>query len=125
MANTWTVVRSRNGRESVIFDGTENDARKFLADNYPRVHVEPNSADTPAPDALLKSPTGDYEACVGTQTVGNAIIPSFVTSDANGSLEPDDTENDNDEDNAPAPRTAAKKTAAKKTAAPAFGGSKS
>lgn len=122
MADTWKVVRQRNGRESVVFEGTEDDARRFIGDNYPRVHVEPGSNETPRPDALLKSPTGDYESCVGTQTIGNATVPHFVDTDEDGvptdnADSADEDEDDEDLSPVPAEKTSAKKTAAKKTAA--------
>lgn len=128
MADTWQVVRRRNGRESVLFDGGEDDARQYLSQNYPRVHVEPGSPDPAVPDALLKSPAGDYESCVGTMALGSVTVPRFINTDEDGT--PEDSEDpgsDDDEDDSdvvvpPAKTTAAKKTAAKKTAAPAFGG---
>lgn len=117
MADTWQVVRRRNGRESVVFDGTEDDARQYLQNNYPRVHVEPGSGTNDSvADALLKSPTEEYSAFHGPET-------GFVDTDENGTTEDRDDDNDDDDD-VPA-RTPAKKTAAKKTAAPAaFGGTR-
>jgi hypothetical protein len=61
----WQVVTSK-GR--VAFEGLEKDARTFLENHYPRVHVEPGSADEPAPDASLKSPNGDVEHFHGPET---------------------------------------------------------
>lgn len=45
-------------RERVVFDGNEEDARTYLEQHFPRLHVEPGSPDEPAPDAVLVSETG-------------------------------------------------------------------
>lgn len=127
MADTWKVVRRRvDGSFSgnAVFEGTEDDARRWLSDNFPRVHVEPNTPDSGSPDALLVSPDGDHEACVGTQGIGNAVLPHFIDVDDRGvpldSEEQDETEAD-DETVESVKSTPAKKTAAaKKTAPPKF-----
>lgn len=123
MADTWKVVRHRNGREAVIFDGNEDDARMFLQNNYPRVHVEPGSPDSGAPDALLKSPENDYSAYHGPETGFVDTDEGGIPTDADD--DNDDADDDDDDDVVTPPvkkTTAAKKTAARKTTAPAFGG---
>lgn len=118
MAETWKVVRRRvdgTYTGNAVFEGGEDDARHFLATNYPRVHVEPGNPDGGTPDAVLVSPDGDHEACVGTQTVGNATLPHFIDVDEKGVPTDDTSDDDDDDEPTPAP---AKKTAAKKTAAP-------
>lgn len=55
MSDVWRVV-SKEGKR--IFEGTENDARDFIARLFPRLHVEPH-ADAPSkPDAVLVAPGG-------------------------------------------------------------------
>lgn len=64
----WKVVQSVGGRVRTVFEGIEEDARKYISDHFPRVHVEPGSPDEPAPDATLVSPTGDVESFQGPET---------------------------------------------------------
>jgi hypothetical protein len=65
----WKVVKK--GR--VIFEGIESDARRWIADNYPRVHVQPGSPDPAAPDAVLQAPDGHKE--VHADSDGTGFIP--------------------------------------------------
>lgn len=51
----WTV-RTNNERARELFRGTERDARQFIADHFPRAHVEPPSQDPGIPDVKLVSP---------------------------------------------------------------------
>jgi hypothetical protein len=58
VAELWKVINRKN---RVIFEGIEKDARLFISDNFPRVHVEPGSPDPTTPDAKLRAPDGtDY-----------------------------------------------------------------
>lgn len=64
MNDVWRVV-SKDGKR--LFEGLENDARDFLARNFPRLHVEPHSDSTGKPDAVLVGPgknveTGEYHS---------------------------------------------------------------
>lgn len=47
------------GRVKTLFAGTEEDARKFVTDNFPRIHVEPGINQEPTPNVVLISPGGD------------------------------------------------------------------
>src|SRR5215469_15988459 len=56
-------VTDRHGR--VLFRGNRADAEKFLADNFPRVHVEPGTDygdDGPQPDATVSGGEDEAEA---------------------------------------------------------------
>lgn len=58
MSDQFRVVTNpANGRARTIFEGIEADARQFLQEKFPRVHVEPGG-DVPVPDALLIPPNG-------------------------------------------------------------------
>lgn len=47
-------MRDQFGNHSkVVFDGSEDDARKHIVDNFPRLHVEPGNTSAPEPDAVL------------------------------------------------------------------------
>lgn len=48
------------GREKLLFAGTEDDARKFITDNFPRIHVEPGTDkdDDLVPNVQLHGPDG-------------------------------------------------------------------
>lgn len=61
--NTWTVL-TRGGRKA--FEGLENEARKYLSDNFPRLHAEPHGPD-PAPDAVLLAPNADPDTGDGIE----------------------------------------------------------
>lgn len=51
----WQVVSKGS---MLLFAGTEDDARKFIQDNFPRVHTQPGSVAKPEADANLISPDG-------------------------------------------------------------------
>lgn len=51
----WQVVSRGN---MLLFAGTEEDARKYVQDNFPRVHVQPGSVAEPEADATLVNPDG-------------------------------------------------------------------
>lgn len=78
MAEQWRVV---NKRGQVVHEGDEDSARTYVVNNYPRVHVEPGSASTPEPDAVLAHPGGGHSYWNGSEW-----------------LNPDDDTNDDDEE---------------------------
>lgn len=58
MAEKQWEVTSRDGNRR-LFSGTEDDARDFIENNFPRVHAEPGQLygdDGPQPDVVLVSP---------------------------------------------------------------------
>ena len=102
---TFKVVREdARGRTVTVLDGNERDARKFISDNYPRVHVEPGSATEAAPDAWLVTPDGKREVFFGPDYVddNDKFAPGFGPH-------PDDNK-----------KGAKKEAAPKKETAPAF-----
>jgi hypothetical protein len=66
MASDEWVVRQRNANGEaehgrVLHRGTEESARKFVADNFPRAHAEPGrdyGDEGPATDVVLFAPDG-------------------------------------------------------------------
>lgn len=53
-----------------LFEGLEDDARFFVEDNFPRVHVEPGSDygdQEPSTDAVLVHPGGNVSAGDGVE----------------------------------------------------------
>lgn len=59
MADEWKVSQSLpSGATRTLFAGTEEDARAFVENNFPRVHVEPGSGNDPKPDVTLTDPQG-------------------------------------------------------------------
>lgn len=55
-------VYSRNASGNFTrleFDGLEEDARKHIVDNFPRLHIEPGSHDEPEASAKLVVNDGD------------------------------------------------------------------
>lgn len=79
-AGVWTVLQRNLGKGKVVFEGAEADARKFIADHFPRVHVEPGSSEAPTPDAKLVSPDGKEETYAGPEA-------GFVSAEQEGDSE--------------------------------------
>lgn len=55
----WTVTTRDGDRR--LFSGTEDDAYAFVEQNFPRVHIEPNTDygdDGPQPDVFVNSGDG-------------------------------------------------------------------
>lgn len=64
----WQVKRfGPTGTGRTLFEGIESDARLYLENNYPRVHVEPGSADDPTVNAVLVAPDGSLHAFDGEE----------------------------------------------------------
>lgn len=71
-----TVVSTNPSRARVLFEGLEEDARKFVQDNFPRAHVEPGmTVEKAVPDVHLVKDDGskeEYHAETGWSGVGSA-----------------------------------------------------
>lgn len=66
----WSVVNT-DGRRT-LFRGTEDDARQYVQDHFPHVHVEPGTDygdDGPQPDVFVKDPKGNLSGLVGKDWV--------------------------------------------------------
>lgn len=71
MAQEAKVVDSRN-QNRVLMRGTEEDARAFVEQNFPRHHVDPAAPvmDDPEPDVLLIGSSGQAEMYLGPESSG-------------------------------------------------------
>lgn len=66
----YRVVPSREGDRRVHFAGTEEDAKAFVAANFPRPHIEGGvfyGDEGPVPDVYVLSPNGDRHAYDGKE----------------------------------------------------------
>jgi hypothetical protein len=99
MAEQWFVkTRDAFGQYSrTLFAGIEKDARTFIEQNFPRLHVEPGSysgEDGPAPDAVLVGADKSVQHFNGADWVkpGDAAeIVSTADGDVAVSTSPDAT----------------------------------
>lgn len=64
-----------------LFSGLEDDARKFLTDHFPRLHVNPGSQDEPIPDAVLAHPDGTVQFHDGTKWQDHETSKPPATTD--------------------------------------------
>lgn len=70
MSDQW-MVQTNNDQAKVLFEGTEADARAFVQQKFPRVHVEPGSLygeDGPKSDVAVVSPGGSVRNQKGVAT---------------------------------------------------------
>lgn len=84
---SWRVV-SYDGRKT-FFEGTEEDARAYVENNFPRVHIEPgvNYGDEgPLPDVKLTGP-GNVEATFKGKNWSDTEPTPAPESEQNTSLE--------------------------------------
>lgn len=61
---------SPGGQPRRVFSGDEAAARQYVADNFPRLHVEPGTDygdQTPVPDAVLVNPGGNVSQGTGVE----------------------------------------------------------
>jgi hypothetical protein len=65
-AETVTVV-TRGKR--TVFEGPLSDARTYVENNFPRLHVEPGSTGEPEPDAVIVAPNGTTTYWNGSEHV--------------------------------------------------------
>lgn len=62
MAKVLTRAPGSEKHRRLVFEGTEKDARKYIENNYPRVHVEPGiPSDEFLPDAVFQDDSGNIE----------------------------------------------------------------
>lgn len=83
-------VVSRGGQ--LLFAGTEEDARAYVENNFPRVHVQPGSVNEPEHDAHVLAPDGTKHHYYGADG-GGWRDESEDDEDAFA----DDSDNDDDE----------------------------
>lgn len=59
MADVWKVLTNSDpSRVRTLFQGLEKDARAYIANHFPRPHVEPPSQDPGVHDVKLSGPGG-------------------------------------------------------------------
>lgn len=93
VSKTDWVVKAGDGRMArVVNAGPEDSMRKFIENNYPRLHVEPNSNVPPQPDAVLVSPSGDEEHFHGAEAgwkspLDTAALAPFGATDSDADLQ--------------------------------------
>jgi hypothetical protein len=66
------VVDAKN-ENRVLFHGTDDAARDFVENNFPRHHVDPASPvmETAVPDVYLITSTGKKEQYLGPEDIGD------------------------------------------------------
>lgn len=74
----------------VVFDGAEKDARKFLENNFPRLHLADNGS-APEPDAQLTNDNGVAEQFHGPET-GWIATPATIPGSSDSGAHSDDAD---------------------------------
>jgi len=61
MGDVFKVIQETRDRTRTLFSGPEKAARLFIANNFPRAHVEPPNQDPGIPDVKLVGPNGNED----------------------------------------------------------------
>ena len=76
------VVSTNPARARVLFEGLEEEARRFVENNFPRAHVEPGTVvEQPVPDVELVKDNGSKETYHADSGWSGDASTATVTAD--------------------------------------------